>query len=64
MSTFDRGWASNGNAEVTLDTVEYSYGLTDDGGTEWKLLDITIGKTNKGAADHGAIPTTVATTTV
>lgn len=61
ISTFDRGWKANGNAEVTLAvTVEYSYSLTTDGGNTWKLKEITIGKSNNTAADKGEIPTAVA----
>lgn len=61
LSTFDRGWKANGNAEVTLAvTVEYSYSLTTDGGNTWKLKDITIGSSNNNAADKGEIPTAVA----
>jgi len=57
LSTFDRGWKANGNAEVTLTTVEYSYSLTTDGGSTWKLKEITIGTSNNNAADKGEIPT-------
>ena len=61
LSTFDRGWKANGNAEVTLAvTVEDSYALTTDGGTTWKLKAITIGASNNNAADKGDIPTAVA----
>ena len=61
ISTFDRGWKANGNAEVTLAvTVEYSYALTTDGGSTWKLKEITIGSSNNNAADKGDIPTAVA----
>ena len=61
ISTFERGWKANGNAEVTLAvTVEYSYALTTDGGNTWKLKDITMGKSNNNAADKGDIPTAVA----
>ena len=57
ISTFDRGWAANGNAEVTLTTVDYAYARTTDGGSTWKLKDQTIGSSNNSAAEHGDIPT-------
>lgn len=57
ISTFDRGWAANANTEVSLETVEFSYARTTDGGTTWKLKDITIGASNNSAAEHGDIPT-------
>ena len=57
INTFDRGWAANGSAEVSLTTVEYSYARTTDGGATWKLKDITIGASNNNAAEHGDIPT-------
>lgn len=59
VCTFDRGWASNGNTEVGLETLEYSCGRTTDNGDTWAVLDITMGATNNGATNHGAIPTTV-----
>ncbi len=60
LSSFDRGWKANGNAEVSLTTVEYSYSLTTDGGSTWKLKEITMGKSNNTAADKGEIPTAAA----
>jgi hypothetical protein len=49
LDTFDRGWTKNGNAEVALPTAEGSFARTADAKKEWKVLDITIGKTNNGA---------------
>lgn len=50
LDTFDRGWAKNGNAEVALPTAEGSFARTADAKKEWKVLAITMGKTNNGAA--------------
>ena len=52
LSSFARGaepWAT------VIEAVTWSFGRTTDGGSEWKFLDITIGATNNGAAQHGAI---------
>lgn len=57
LSTFTRGTADFGTGWGTkLEAVEYSFSLTQDGGSTWKLMDITMGKTNNGAAEHGDIP--------
>ena len=55
LDTFDRGWAKNGNAEVALPTAEGSFARTADAKKEWKVLAITMGKTNNGANVIGEI---------
>ncbi len=50
LDTFDRGWTKNSNTEVALPTAEGSFARTADAKKEWKVLDITMGKTNNGAA--------------
>ena len=57
ISTFDRGWKVNGNQEVALEPVEYSFSLSADGGSTWRLKEITMGFSNNNAADKGEIPT-------
>lgn len=55
LDTFERGWAKNGNAEVALPTAEGSFARTADAKKEWKVLAITMGKTNNGANVIGDI---------
>ena len=50
LDTFDRGWEKNNNTEVALPTAEGSFARTADAKKEWKVLEITMGKTNNGAA--------------
>ena len=56
LDTFDRGYAQNANtADVTLPTAEGSFARTADAKKEWKVLAITMGKTNNGAEVLGEI---------
>ena len=55
LDTFERGWAKNGNVEVALPTAEGSFARTADAKKEWKVLAITMGKTNNGANVIGDI---------
>ena len=55
LDTFDRGWAKNANAEVALPTATGSFARTADAKKEWKVLAITMGKTNNGAEVIGEI---------
>ena len=55
LDTFDRGWTKNANTEVALPTAEGSFARTADAKKEWKVLDITMGKTNNGANVIGEI---------
>ncbi|MBO4455492.1 MAG: lamin tail domain-containing protein [Bacteroidales bacterium] len=55
LDVFDRGWEKNGKAEVALPTAEGSFARTSDAKKEWKVLAITMGKTNNGAAVLGEI---------
>lgn len=50
LDTFDRGWEKNNKTEVALATAEGSFARTADAKKEWKVLVITMGKTNNGAA--------------
>ena len=50
LDTFDRGWTKNNKVEVALPTAEGSFARTADAKKEWKVLAITMGKTNNGAA--------------
>ena len=50
LDTFDRGWEKNNKTEVALATAEGSFARTADAKKEWKVLEITMGKTNNGAA--------------
>ena len=50
LDTFDRGWEKNNKTEVALPTAEGSFARTADAKKEWKVLEITMGKTNNGAA--------------
>ena len=52
LTVFTRGaepWA------VEIESVDYSFGHTTDGGTDWKFLDKTIGSSNNTAAQHGDV---------
>ena len=55
LDTFDRGWNKNNKTEVALPTAEGSFARTADAKKEWKVLAITIGKTNAGAQVLGEI---------
>lgn len=50
LDTFDRGWEKNNKTEVALPTAEGSFARTADAKKEWKVLEITMGATNNGAA--------------
>ena len=55
LDTFDRGWEKNNKTEVALPTAEGSFARTADAKKEWKVLAITMGKTNNGANVIGDI---------
>lgn len=55
LDTFDRGWTKNGKTEIALPTAEGSFARTADAKKEWKVLAITMGKTNNGAQVLGDI---------
>ncbi|MBR4775018.1 MAG: hypothetical protein IK008_02865 [Bacteroidales bacterium] len=55
LSSFVRGEAPWG---TEIESTDYSFGRTADGGETWRLLDITVGASNNAAVDHGEIPTT------
>lgn len=55
LSSFVRGEAPWG---TEIESTDYSFGRTADGGDTWRLLDITVGASNNAAVDHGEIPTT------
>ena len=64
IDTFDRGWAVNGKEadpdnELTLATLTTSVGRKEDGKAVWKLLSMTMGKTNAGAEDSGNVPVAI-----
>lgn len=55
LDTFDRGWEKNNKTEVALPTAEGSFARTADAKKEWKVLAITMGRTNNGANVIGDI---------
>lgn len=60
VSTFVRGGSDVGTGwGQTLEPVTCSFALATDGGTEWKLKDITIGASNNSAKDYGEIPVVI-----
>ena len=52
LSVFTRGAEPWGNV---IQAVEWSFGHSTDGGTDWKFLDKTIGSSNNTAAQHGDV---------
>ena len=55
VDTFDRGFDKNNKTEATLKTLEGSCARVEDGKATWKVMAITIGKTNKGAEEIGNV---------
>ncbi len=55
VDTYDRGFDLAGKSEATLKTLEGSSARVEDGKKTWKVMDITMGKTNNGAKVIGNI---------
>ena len=55
VDTFDRGFDLAEKTEAALKTLEGSCARVEDGKKTWKVMAITMGKTNKGADVLGNI---------